>query len=211
MISKEELEKWLQTLPEDDGISIAEDGLCLVSCDSDGAYLEVGGETLHDDLEADNAAKPKFKTLMVGLSESHPVPSSYGGIGRNAGVWNLTYTRDQSGAAFAIVKSEWNWDETVLMVTPPSTMQETDEGYNLAKAVWQVYDADARSTKKQRIAEAMIWQHVAQRVSMEVFADLLAHLGEHHAVKGAERKAEQINDLLRAQAEARARIGLYDA
>ncbi len=41
MTDKEEIERWLATLPEGTGVGIDDGGLTLVT--EDGAYLEVGG------------------------------------------------------------------------------------------------------------------------------------------------------------------------
>lgn len=41
MIDKEELERWLSTLPPGTGVSVDDGGLTLVT--EDGAWLEVGG------------------------------------------------------------------------------------------------------------------------------------------------------------------------
>jgi len=46
MISKSELQRWLDTLPADVGISVDEGGLTLLS--EDGDYIEVGGEPDED-------------------------------------------------------------------------------------------------------------------------------------------------------------------
>ncbi len=49
MIAKSELQRWLDKLPADSGISIDSGGLCLLSqC---GEYIEVGGEPEYDDDE----------------------------------------------------------------------------------------------------------------------------------------------------------------
>ncbi len=50
MITKQEIQEWLDTLPADDTVGIDEGGLTLVS--SSGAYLEVGGEPDEDDEES---------------------------------------------------------------------------------------------------------------------------------------------------------------
>ncbi len=43
-ISVKELIEWLETLDENDGVFINEDGLTLQSIDEPDAYVEVGGE-----------------------------------------------------------------------------------------------------------------------------------------------------------------------
>lgn len=55
MIATKELIRWAQTLDPDSGVAIDDGGLTLVELDADnaesGAYLEVGGIPLDEDLE----------------------------------------------------------------------------------------------------------------------------------------------------------------
>jgi hypothetical protein len=55
MMDREELIRWLTTLPKGCGCYIDDGGLCLRCDEDDEAYLEVGGKPLPEDEEEEDA------------------------------------------------------------------------------------------------------------------------------------------------------------